>query len=879
MEVSLRKLLVLFMFFFGISFVLYAQEIPKELNDTQFSTYYQQRVSHFRTMPVKHGEIIFLGNSITDGAEWSELFSGTSVLNRGISGDRTLGILNRLDEVTQRKPSKLFLLIGTNDLAGNVPVQEVVDNTLLIAKIVKKESPGTKLYIQSILPVSDHYNLFPGHAKNGGKILSVNKALQENAERYHYSFIDIHSPFVDNEGKFKKEFTNDGLHLNGKAYEYWKHLIAPYVLDLQEKPALLPLPNKVVWQEGVFPLYALRSIVIENDSLQTLAKNLQNIIQSKGYYPAIKRYNIESDVFIELKIEDVADSKFSKEAYELKVQAEAVTISASTQHGLFNGIQTLRQLMRGTLIPAVEISDFPAFSWRGYMVDVGRNYQSMDLLKQQIDEMSKMKYNYFHFHLTEDVAWRLESKRYPQLTSPETMTRFHGMFYTEDDLKELIQYCKERFITFVPEIDMPGHSAAFERAMGFSMQSDSGLIAVKQILQDFCETYDLPYIHIGADEVKITNSAFLPEMIKTIEAYGKRVIGWEPGGNFTNSVIRQLWMDDLGKLPNIDSLELLDSRNLYINHMDAEESVVSIFNHAILDKQRGDHTYIGGILCLWNDRRLNTGDDNLFYNPVYPSMLAFAERSWRGGGEKGNFVSLNEENILKFTAFENRLIDIKKTFYKDLPFSYVRQSHLKWKLIGPYNNDGDLGRTFEPENAEFDFSNAENVKEVIGGTVILRHFWDPIIKGLLKTPDENTTYYAHTRYWSNSDTTALMWIGFYDFSRSNRSDPPTANTWSTMKSKIWLNGQEINPPQWQHAGQEGHLEIPYADENYYFRKPTPVQLKKGWNEVLIKVPVGGFSSGIWYSPIKWMFSAMIIEPEKDSINYKIGEGYRNLNDF
>jgi lysophospholipase L1-like esterase len=133
-------------------------------------------------MPVMQGEVIFLGNSITDGAEWSELFNSTTVLNRGISGDRTLGILNRLDEVTKRKPSKLFLLIGTNDLAGDILVQDVVDNTLLIAQIVKKESPGTKLYIQSILPVSDHYHLFGSHTRNGKKILAVNKALQENAD-------------------------------------------------------------------------------------------------------------------------------------------------------------------------------------------------------------------------------------------------------------------------------------------------------------------------------------------------------------------------------------------------------------------------------------------------------------------------------------------------------------------------------------------------------------------------------------------------------------------------------------------------------------------------------------------------------------------------
>lgn len=873
MEIGFRKLLFSVAVFLGISSVLIAQEVPRNLHDSQFSTYYQQRVSHFRTLPIKQGEIVFLGNSITDGAEWSELFDHPGIINRGISGDQTLGVLNRLDEVIRRKPSKVFLLIGTNDLQSK-SVQEVIDNTLLIAQVIKKESPATRLYIQSILPINDYYKLFGNHTKNGEKIVAVNKALKDHAVKYQYLYVDIHTPFADAEGKLKKEFSNDGLHLNGEAYVYWKHLIEPQVFDLQEKPALLPLPNQVSWHEGFFPLYAIENIVVDSDSLQGLALRLQELIQSKGYYPSIEKQSERAGIFIELKIADIIDAKHSDEAYELTVDATKVLIKAATQHGLFNGIQTLRQLARGSLIPAVRISDYPAFSWRGYMVDVGRNYQSMDLLKQQIDEMSKMKYNNFHFHLTEDVAWRLESKRFPQLTAPETMTRFPGMYYREEEIKELIQYCADRFITFVPEIDMPGHSAAFERAMGFSMQSDAGLKAVKKILEDFCETYDLPYIHIGADEVKITNPDFLPEMIKTIESYGRKVIGWEPGGNFTNSVVRQLWMDNMGKLPNIDSLELLDSRNLYINHMDAEESVVSIFNHAILDRQQGNHTYKGGILCLWNDRRLNTGEDNLIYNPVYPSLLTFAERSWRGGGEMGNFVSLDERNTQAFTEFENRLIDLKNTSYREKPFPYVRQSHIKWNLIGPYDNKGDLATAFAPEQTGFDFVKATNSREVIGGTVILRHFWDPVVKGLLDKPEKNATYYAYNRYWSDIDTTAQMWIGFYDFSRSTWTAPLALNTWSTTESKIWLNGESIDPPQWQHAGQTVDAEIPYADENYYSRIPTPIKLKKGWNEVLVKVPVGSFNSGIWYSPIKWMFSAMIIESDPASVNFKIGAGYQ-----
>lgn len=120
------------------------------------------------------------------------------------------------------------------------------------------------------------------------------------------------------------------------------------------------------------------------------------------------------------------------------------------------------------------IEDYPAFPWRGYMIDVGRNYQRVELIKEQIDVMAALKLNIFHFHLTEDVAWRLEIKQYPQLTDPKSMTRDHGLFYSEAEVKELQHYCSERGITLVPEIDMPGHSKAFERAMGFGMQTPEG---------------------------------------------------------------------------------------------------------------------------------------------------------------------------------------------------------------------------------------------------------------------------------------------------------------------------------------------------------------------------------------------------------------------
>lgn len=129
--------------------------------DSLFPTYYWQRVTLFKTLPKSNKDIIFLGNSITDGGEWGELFNDIHIKNRGISGDITAGVINRLDDVVSGKPSKIFLLIGTNDLSRKITTDSVVKNILIIADYVRQQSPSTSLYVQSILPVNNIYGKFP----------------------------------------------------------------------------------------------------------------------------------------------------------------------------------------------------------------------------------------------------------------------------------------------------------------------------------------------------------------------------------------------------------------------------------------------------------------------------------------------------------------------------------------------------------------------------------------------------------------------------------------------------------------------------------------------------------------------------------------------
>lgn len=838
-------------------YALQAQVKKPKYADSLFSTYYHQRLSLFRALPQTPGDIIFLGNSITDGSEWNELFKDGKLKNRGISGDNTAGVIHRLDEVADRKPAKVFLMIGTNDLARNSSADSVLKNIFIITDYLRQQTPTTKVYVQSILPVNDVYNMFKGHTGKGKEILQVNTTLRAKSQQKGFTYIDLHTAFSDAAGKMSTALSNDGLHLKGEAYLIWKHVVYPYVYDLQPTPSIIPLPQSVTWNKDVFPLYTATTIVIKDESLRKEAQQLQAHFKQKGLALRIANRADAGQAYIALDLDKKFEApQFKEEAYRLNVDARQVKISAASNHGIFNGIQTLYQLNRdGVMINGCDITDWPAFSWRAYMIDVGRNYQSMESLKKQIDVMSKHKLNIFHFHPTENVAWRIAIKQYPQLTAPEHMLRNKGLFYTQAEIKELIAYCKERYITFIPEIDMPGHSAAFKRAMKTDMQSDSGMVFVKNILKELIETYDFPYIHIGADEVKITNKTFVPEVTKYIQGFGKKVIGWEPGGNFTENTIRQMWMDDNAHLADQGNIQYIDSRHLYINHMDPLEAVTTLFNRRISNVDKANANAIGATLCTWHDRAAGDEADVLRMNPVYPGMLTFAERIWRGGGKQGwtaTIGSPGESGTEQFRDFENRLLDQQKQNFADEPFPYKRQSASSWNLYGPYENDGELGKAFDPERKGI--AKLKPLKSVVGGTIIWRHWWAPLISGVLDNAKENTTWYASSRIWSDEDSVADFWIGFNNLSRSPATDSPQPGTWDNHHSKVWVNGALINPPAWKRAGQKGHSEIPLVDEGYEYRSPAKITLKKGWNEVLVKSPIAGFKGKDWQNPEKWMFT-------------------------
>ncbi|MEA5427716.1 family 20 glycosylhydrolase [Arcicella lustrica] len=847
------KTLVTYFLVLFCHFTASTQVAVPQFSDSLFSTYYHQRVSHFKSLPQTQSDIIFLGNSITDGGEWSEMFQDLHVKNRGISGDNTAGVLHRLSEVYNRKPDKVFLLIGTNDLAKGISPDSVIKNIRWITTILKEKSPNTKIFVQSILPVNESFNKFGGHTSKKQQILSVNKILSTISASIPFTFLDIHAALADSTGRLDVRFTNDGLHLNGAGYQKWKSLIEHKMYLL---PSLLPFPKQLAWTRQLFLLKTCKTIYYNHSSLKREAVFLQKQLAKNGFKVNITSKKDPKNTCIELLLSKSPANHLPVEAYQLRVNTEKVSLSANTAHGIFNGIQTLAQLQVGNVIQGCEISDSPAFSWRGYMVDVGRNYQSMPQLLQQIETMARYKLNVFHFHSTEDIAWRLAVKKYPQLTAPKTMQRQQGKYYSSAEIKQLIAFCEERHIEFVPEIDMPGHSQAFERAMGVTMQSAEGLRIVKEIIKEFCETYRVKYLHIGGDEVKITNSNFLPEVIKYAESFGKKVIGWSPGGNLSDQTIRQLWM---GHEPILKDYQYIDTRHLYINHLDPLEAVTTIFHRKIGDKDSSDTHSLGATLCLWHDRNIQKEQDLLIMNAVYPSLLAFAERTWLGGGETNWITNVSASDSKKaaiFQAFEERLMAERYRFFSKKPFPYHPQAHIRWQMFGPFNNKGNLEANFSPEHPKFLETNPLTNLEALGGTIVLRHWWSPTVKGVLPNPLENTTWYAIQQVWSDTDTTAFLWLGFNNISRSMATNVPNSQQWDERFSKIWLNDDLLEAPDWKNGNQKPNLELPLIDEGYEYRKPLLIKLKKGWNEIKVKAPVGSFKGKDWQNPVKWMFTAL-----------------------
>jgi lysophospholipase L1-like esterase len=217
----MKRLTIVIIAFAFFTCDILAQKTLTKADSALYSVYYWHSKDMFENLPDIEGEIIFLGNSITDFGEWHEFFGNSKCLNRGISGDVTEGVLLRLDAITKVRPAKVFILIGINDLSHGKTAEEITANYELILKRIQAESPETIIYVESVLPVNEVYEMKSSTTAKTEMVIELNESLKVLACRYGCEFIDLFSLLADSENHLKKEYSIDGLHLNYNGYKVW----------------------------------------------------------------------------------------------------------------------------------------------------------------------------------------------------------------------------------------------------------------------------------------------------------------------------------------------------------------------------------------------------------------------------------------------------------------------------------------------------------------------------------------------------------------------------------------------------------------------------------------------------------------------------------
>ncbi len=620
--------------------------------------------------------------------------------------------------------------------------------------------------------------------------------------------------------------------------------------ELKNAPTkLIPYPQKVLWDNEVR----------EIKQLQILFPRKVSKLLTDELFRICTKNNIEINPESAYYIQFTSDKKLPKEAYKIEVTNSSIQISASSEEGHYYALQTFRQLIGKKenicRVQLCSIEDEPAYSIRGYMIDVGRNFQSIASLKRQLDIMAMYKMNIFHWHLTDRPAWRIKSKIYPELTAPENHRpgRDPGKCYTYGEIRELIFYARKKKITVISEIDMPGHSDSFTTAMGCKMESPEGMIILENILNEFFNEIPeelAPMIHIGSDEVHISNrEEFISKMVSIVESNNRKVIIWSPGLKAKNTVIRQTWGS---QEPIQGDFQEIDSRKNYINNGEPMSHINSLFFKPIGSGSKNE--ILGGIICLWPDVNLKNEEDAFTQNPVYPSLLTYAWATWTAdviSAPNKYLVQLppqGTEASVYFDAFETFLMEHKHRFFEHHPFQYFAQSNKHWKIIGPFDkNDGD-SILINNEKQSYHYKGQQLAWiPSVGNTLVIKHRW--MKDGYFPQAKSGQTVYALTYIHSEEERDIEAWINFETPLRANRiyTGIPYNGEWDINGGVIFINDKKLPGPEWNNPGwktgkQKGwgtaaEQENPWTEEELYWtRKSSKVHLKKGWNKIFVKIP-------------------------------------------
>ncbi|MBI9016449.1 MAG: beta-N-acetylhexosaminidase [Phycisphaerae bacterium] len=469
--------------------------------------------------------------------------------------------------------------------------------------------------------------------------------------------------------------------------------------------AIIPQPQKMVVGDGQFNISAKAGISYNDAELVDCAEFLAEYVNVSNKNISSK-FNPEADIV--LKVNEQNDQYLGDEGYTLKISKDQVVINANSVAGVFYGVQTIRQMLPISIeqkdgidvraaLKCVEIMDQPRYGWRGFMLDESRHFFGQEQVEKTLDMMALYKMNRFHWHLTDMNGWRIEIKKYPKLTEVGgkgdwTSGENAGGFYTQEQIKQVVEFARKRNIVIIPEIDMPGHATAANKAypefsgggtdrhpeFTFNIGKEETYSYLSDILKETTELFPGPWIHFGGDEVHFANKQWkdIPEIqelmekenLKTlyevetyfnrrmagvIDSLGKTTAGWDEvvdAGLDPEKTVVMWWRHNmptqLAKALDKDFKVVLCPRIPcyfdFVQHKTHKmgrtwsgfgslEGVYQFPDMPESYKVKDSEQIMGIQACLWTERVHNL---ERFDYMVYPRLSALAESCWTNQANK-----------------------------------------------------------------------------------------------------------------------------------------------------------------------------------------------------------------------------------------------------
>lgn len=440
-------------------------------------------------------------------------------------------------------------------------------------------------------------------------------------------------------------------------------------MDADPRTTLVPLPRSVESREGSFefgPSTAIVAAAAHHDVAELVAADLEAVV---GRRPAVVLS--AAGAHVELIVHD-GRADLGSEGYELLAGDDRIGIVAATEHGLWNGSRTLLQLIPPDTarVPAVHVVDGPRFEWRGAMLDVARHFFTVAEVRRFIDLLARFKLDRLHLHLSDDQGWRLEIPGWPALTQVGGSTATGGDpggWYSIADWNEIVRYAEQRFVTVVPEIDMPGHTnAALASVAGLnpdgvapplytgtevgfsSLRLDVPLTRrfVADVIAAMAASTPGPYVHIGGDEAHSTEHAAYVEFVELLQAevarHGKHMVGWEEitAAPLLATTLVQHWLkaDTAARAPATSRFVMSPSARTYFDMKHAPDDRLGRRWAGAIDAATAydwdptailpgvDEARIAGVEApLWTEK-VRTFDDALTL--TFPRLACLAEVGW-----------------------------------------------------------------------------------------------------------------------------------------------------------------------------------------------------------------------------------------------------------